>query len=173
MNDTTTYTSPDTVSKSTAEELEHIFAYYSGQRDKKDQDVIVQMLREIQDVNGILTQELKERAAQTAEVPLSLIHLLIRTYPSLKEAAYAHVITVCSGERCAKKNGRLIAELVRKELGIGKNNLSADGTCLLKTQNCLKQCKTSANFMIDDVLYSNIKPEDVPNILRQALSVKK
>ncbi len=173
MNHTTLYTSPNAVSKNTTEELEHIFAYYADQRDKKDQNVIVQMLREIQDVNGILTQELKEQAAQTAEVPLSLIQLLIRTYPSLKEAAYTHVITVCSGERCAKKNGRLIAELIRKELGIGNNNLSADGTCLLKTQNCLKQCKTSANFMIDDILYSNVKPEDVTDILRQALSVKK
>ncbi|MFR8548098.1 MAG: NAD(P)H-dependent oxidoreductase subunit E [Lachnospiraceae bacterium] len=156
-----------------AAELKEIFAYYAGQRDKKDQDVIVQMLKELQEVNGFLTPELKEQAAQTAEVPLSLISLLIRTYPSLKEAAYTHVITVCSGERCAKKNGRQIAEIVRRELRIGKNNLSADGTCLLKTQNCLKQCRTSANFIIDDVLYSNIKPEQVPDILKQALSAQK
>lgn len=156
-----------------AAELQEIFAYYAGQRDKKDQDVIVQMLKELQEVNGFLTPELKEQAAQTAEVPLSLISLLIRTYPSLKEAAYTHVITVCSGERCAKKNGRQIAEIVRRELRIGKNNLSADGTCLLKTQNCLKQCRTSANFIIDDVLYSNIKPEQVPDILKQALSAQK
>ena len=156
-----------------AAELIEIFAYYAGQRDKKDQYVIVQMLKELQEVNGFLTPELKEQAAQTAEVPLSLISLLIRTYPSLKEAAYTHVITVCSGERCAKKNGRQIAEIVRRELRIGKNNLSADGTCLLKTQNCLKQCRTSANFIIDDVLYSNIKPEQVPDILKQALSAQK
>ena len=173
MNHNTNYTSPNVAPENTAAELEHIFAYYAGQRDKKDQDVIVQMLREVQDVNGFLTNDLKERAAQTAEVPLSLINLLIRTYPSLKEASYTHVITVCSGECCAKKNGRLIADLIRKELNIGKNNLSADGTCLLKTQNCLKQCRTSANFIVDDALYSNVKPENVPNILKQALSTQK
>ena len=150
------------VSANTAEhEISEIFSYYAGQRDKSEQGTIVQMLNEI--------QELKEQAAQTAGVARSLIDLLIKTHPSLKEAAYTHTVTVCSGARCAKKEGQKIAELVRKELRIGKNNLSADGKCLLKTQNCLKQCRTSANFYIDDTLYSNVTPQDVPQILKKAI----
>lgn len=167
------HSSSETAATTAEDEISDIFSYYAQQRDRHEQSVIVQMLNEIQEINGFLTPELKARAAQTAEVPLSMIDLLIRTYPSLKEAAYSHVVTVCSGARCAKKDGQKIAELVRRELRIGKNNLSADGTCLLKTQNCLKQCRTSANFYIDDTLYSNVTPEKVPQILRQALSAKK
>ena len=158
------------VSANTAEhEISEIFSYYAKQRDRSEQSTIVQMLNEIQEINGFLTQALKEQAAQTAGVPISLIDLLIKTHPSLKEAAYSHVITVCSGARCAKKDGQKIAELIRKELFVGKNNLSADGTCLIKTQNCLKQCRTSANFYIDDTLYSNVTPQDVPQILKKAI----
>ncbi len=152
------------------EETKEILNYYAGQRDRKEQAVIVQMLNELQEANTFLTEELKELASLTAGVPLSFINLLVKTYPSLKEASYTHVITVCSGERCAKKNGAQIAERVRKELRIGKNNLSADGTCLLKTRNCLKQCRTSPNFLIDDVLYTNVTVENIPQILKKALS---
>ena len=163
------HSSSETSSNTAEHEISEIFSYYAQQRDRSEQSTIVQMLNEIQEINGFLTQELKEQAAQTAGVARSLIDLLIKTHPSLKEAAYSHVITVCSGARCAKKDGQKIAELIRKELRVGKNNLSADGTCLLKTQNCLKQCRTSANFYIDDTLYSNVTPEKVPQILKQAL----
>lgn len=169
MNHNTNCHLSGNTSEHTSTEIEHIFAYYAKQRDRSEQSTIVQMLNEIQEINGFLTQELKEQAAQTAGVARSLIDLLIKTHPSLKEAAYTHTVTVCSGARCAKKEGQKIAELVRKELRIGKNNLSADGKCLLKTQNCLKQCRTSANFYIDDTLYSNVTPEKVPQILKQAL----
>ena len=148
-------------------DIDAILDYYDGQRDKKDQPVIVEMLKELQEANGYLTEELKERAAQTAGVSLSLINLLIKTYPSLKAAAYTHVITVCSGERCGKKCGGEIAALIRKELQVGRDGISKDGSCLVKTQNCLKQCRTSPNFMADGVLYSNVRPEQVKELLKK------
>jgi len=150
-------------------DIDSIFAYYAGQRDKQDQPVIVEMLKELQEANGFLTEALKERAAETAGVSLSFINLLVKTYPSLKAAACSHVITVCSGERCGKKCGGELAAVIRKELQVGKNGISKDGTCLVKNQNCLKQCRTSPNFMVDGVLYSNVRPEQARELLRKAL----
>ena len=148
-------------------QTEEILTYYSAQKDKAEQSVIVQMLQELKEVNAVLTEDLKSKAAQATGVSLSFINLLIRTYPSLKKSACAHEITVCSGERCGRKNGEKLISQIRKELQIGKNNISRDGRYYLKIQNCLKQCRTSPNFMIDKEIYKNVRPEDVHSIFDQ------
>ena len=150
-----------------SDNIQQIFEYYGRQRDRAEQDMVVQMLKELQDEEGFLTEELKKKAAETAGVNLSMINLLIRVYPSLKQASISHVITVCTGERCAKKNGAAILDCVKKELKIGKDKLSADKKWLLKTQNCLKNCRTSPNMLIDGTLYTNLTPERVTEIIRE------
>lgn len=136
--------------------IKEILEYYGSQREKGSQDTIVTMLRELQEVAGYLTPELKKQAAKTAEVKESFIDILVKRYPSLKEAAYHHVITVCCGPRCGAKGGLELLEILKEELEIGKDGISRDGTVYLKTQNCLKQCKTAPNLLVDGILYPRI-----------------
>jgi len=149
-------------------QLQEILDYYSRQKDRKDQTVIVEMLRELQEVQGFLPPDLKRRAAEAAGVDASLIQLLIRRYPSLKDAPYIHEIIACTGERCGNKNGLAVLEAVRKELHIQKDGLSADEKTLLKTRCCLKKCRSAANLYLDGRLYSAVTPERVPEILQKA-----
>ena len=87
--------------------------------------------------------------AQAAGVSLSVVKTLIRFCPDLKSAAYRHVLTVCTGERCGKRQGAAVLEAVRRELRVGKDGLSADGMVLVVTRNCLKHCGTSPNLLLD------------------------
>lgn len=141
------------------EQIREILEWYGKQQDRGTQEQIVGMLRELQEAVGFLDPELQEKAARTAGVKLSVIQTIIRMYPSLKEADYRHVILACSGERCGAKQGGEVLRALRQELGISGNGLSADGKVLLKTQNCLKQCRTSPNLMIDGVLHTKVTPE--------------
>ena len=136
--------------------IKEILEYYGSQREKSSQETIVAMLRELQEVAGYLTPELKKQAAKTAEVKESFIDILVKRYPSLKEAAYHHVITACCGPRCGAKGGLELLEILKEELEIGKDGISRDGTVCLKTQNCLKQCKTAPNLLVDGILYPRI-----------------
>ena len=52
------------------DEIEEIFSYYGRQRDKNSQEMIVALLRELQEVSGCLTPDLKHRVLE-----LSLIHI--------------------------------------------------------------------------------------------------
>lgn len=154
-------------------ELEEIFSYYEEMDKPAPQDEVVNLLREIQEVCGFISPEMKRRAADTLGVKEVMVNCLIRRFPSLKEADYRHTVTVCTGERCGRKRGMEICQAVKRELGIegggsagaGRSVLSRDGKVLMKTQNCLKQCATSPNLMIDGKLYRQVKPEDVPGLL--------
>ena len=90
---------------------------------------------------------------------------ILRLHLSIKEAANLHEIIACTGDRCGKKNGMEILSNLRKELGIAKDGISRDGQFCLRTQNCLKQCKTSPNLMIDGVLYSGEKLKNLKKLL--------
>lgn len=153
--------------KNMNEEIEEIFSYYDGEKDKGSQEMVVALLRELQDVKGCLTLDLKTRVMEVTGVSENFLQCLIRMYPSLKEVAVCHEIIACTGERCGKKEGGLILEKLRKELKPDKNGISADGKFELRTRNCLKQCKTSPNMMIDGKLYSGEKLKDIKALLKE------
>lgn len=120
------------------ESIQEILEYYAGRRDKTDQTVLVELLREIQEVCGCVPPDVQHEAAAACGVPQSLIAGLVRRYPSLREAAYRHVITACTGRCCLGKQGGAVLEALRRELGVENEGISQDGSILLKTQICLK-----------------------------------
>lgn len=151
-------------------QLEDIFAYYGSLDKPVPQDETVNLLREIQELCGFISPEMKRRVADTLGVKETVLTCLIRRFPSLKEADYCHTVTVCTGERCGRRQGMEIFQAVKRELQIreidsGGSALSKNGKVLLKTQNCLKQCRTSPNLMIDGKVYRQVRPEEVPKLL--------
>ena len=148
-----------------AEEIEEIFSYYGKQRDKSSQKMVVSLLRELQEVEGCITPELKRRVMETTEVTDKFLNCLIKMYPSIKEVKQVHEIIACTGERCAKKDGMTILQNLRRELGIKKDGSSADGRIELRTRNCLKQCRTSPNMYIDGKLYSGEQLKNIKKLL--------
>ncbi len=154
------------------EEIEEIFSYYSRQKDKSSQEMVVALLQELQEVQGCLTPELKRRTQEITEVSASFLQCLIRMYPSLKETRCSHEIIACTGERCAKKEGLAILEQLRKELKPDKNGVSADGEFELRTRNCLKQCRTSPNLLIDGDLYCGDDLKDIRKLLQNVCKIE-
>lgn len=155
-------------------QLEEIFSYYNKVDKPAPQEEVVNMLREIQEVCGFISPEMKRHAADILGVKEAVLTCLLRRYPSLKEADYQHTVTVCTGERCGRKEGIEILRAVKKELQIdeeyttGIPMLSKNGRFLLKTQNCFKQCRTAPNLVIDGYVYCQVKPEDVHRLLSDA-----
>lgn len=148
-------------------QTEEILQYYSQQEDKSSQESIIEMLRELQEVNGCITATLKERAASAAGVSVSVIQVLVRIYPSLKEAAYLHEIIVCSGKACTDKGGEELLKLLKRHLKIQKNGLSRDGKFCIRTRSCLKQCRTAPNILVDGVLHTGVTEKDLLGLIDQ------
>ena len=149
------------------ESIQEILEYYAGRRDKTDQTVLVELLREIQEVCGCVPPDVQHEAAAACGVPQSLIAGLVRRYPSLREAAYRHVITACTGRFCLGKQGGAVLEALRRELGVENEGISQDGSILLKTQICLKSCGTAPNLRIDGTLIPHVSPEQIPALLKE------
>ena len=77
------------------ERLRELWDYYAGRADRQDQTVIVELLREVQEICGCVPSNQQREAARVCGVPESLIAALVKRYPSLREADYRHEITAC------------------------------------------------------------------------------
>lgn len=144
------------------QEINEILDWHRSGPDRGSQEAIVDMLRQLQEICGYLPESLQQEAAEAAGVSLSVVKTLIRFCPDLKSAAYRHVLTVCTGERCGKRQGAAVLEAVRRELRVGKDGLSADGMVLVVARNCLKHCGTSPNLLLDGKHFGRMRPEDIP-----------
>ena len=147
-------------------QIEEIFSYYGSQKDKGTQDMVVALLKELQEVEGYITSRLKCRVLEVTEVTENYLNCLLKMYPSIKEQATLHEIIVCTGERCGKKGGMEIQQNIKRELEIGKDGISKDGRFQLRTRNCLKKCRTSPNIMIDGELYSGEQLKNLKNLFQ-------
>ena len=147
------------------EEIEEIFSYYSTQKDRGTQEMVVALLKELQETEGYITPALKQRVIETTGVTEKFLSLILKMYPSIKEGAHVHEIIACTGERCGKKDGMEILQNIKRELAIGKDGISRDGKFQLRTRNCLKQCRTSPNIMIDGNIYSGEDLKDLKKLI--------
>lgn len=148
------------------EKLEEIFSYYEACRDRGSQEQVIALLRELQELYGYIPEELTERMETQLGVKRSVTHCIIRMVSDLKECPYRHVVTVCTGERCGKKQGAEILAAVREALDIRKDGMSGDGTVCLKTRNCLKSCASSPNMLVDQTLHQNLTPKEAAEIVK-------
>lgn len=139
--------------------LEEIFNYYTGLKDKGSQENVIAMLREIQEAEGFISAEMKAEVAKALDARESVLNVILKMYPDLKTANYSHTVTLCTGGRCAMKGGSAIISAVTALLKPDASGISADGRIRLKKQNCLKQCKTSPNMLIDGQVYTHLTPE--------------
>ena len=139
---------------------QEIVDYYGGQKDAKSQDNIVEMLREVQGLYGYIPSEKTGAMADTLGVKQTLLLQLVKLYPSFKKAPYGHCITVCTGARCGSEGSAEVFEAVLKAVETRES-----GAFKIMMKECLKQCKTAPNLMVDSDSYGHVKPEEVAAIL--------
>ena len=149
------------------EQIKEIFEYYRTQDLVSNQQVFVQMLREIQDVLGCIPIDIQKKIEEETGVKTSVTAHIIKTYPSLKQADYKHRIIMCSGARCKEKDNLKYMDMIKKELGISADGLSADKQVWFCTQDCLKQCRTSPNMIIDGRPIPNLSEEKIKQIVKE------
>lgn len=153
-------------------QLEEIVNYYSSVRNPKEQENIIAMLREIQEVDGWISQNTITYICSALELKETFLKCLIQRFPSLKLAPYQHIVTVCSGERCKRKGGDLIFNTWKEILKPDQNGISRDQVFCLRIRNCLKHCTQAPSFQIDEQIYSNIKLSDIGKIIERYRSKK-
>jgi NADH-quinone oxidoreductase subunit E len=127
---------------------------------------LIPILHEINGALGYISDEAIQELSEQMKVPTSQIYSVATFYRMLStEPRGRHVIQFCESAPCHVAGGRLVWEKLQQELGLAKDETSEDDKWTLLTVSCLGVCGVGPVMIIDNDLYGNVTPEQVPDIL--------
>lgn len=123
----------------------------------------------LSDVNrqlGYIPPEAFEELSRLMRVPKSQIFSVATFYQMLSTRPVGkHVIRFCESAPCHVVGGREVWQALQDQLGLEEGQTSSDNQWTLQTVSCLGICGVGPVMMVDEDVYGNIKPEQVPDIL--------
>lgn len=145
--------------------FEEIAKYYQSSQVQKNQETLVQFLRETQDIFDCIPSDAKMRISEIMGMKPALIDKIISMYPSLTAEKFQTEIIICSGVSCSSKNAQKLLSEIQTLLQIRPGQVTKDGRYKLTTKPCMKQCKNGPNIMIGNKMYHNINAKQLKTLL--------
>ncbi len=133
---------------------------------KNKEGSLIQVLHIVQGVYGYLPLHIQQIIAEELEVPLSTVSGVVSFYSFFATKPRGrHTIRVCMGTACYVRGGVSVVEAIEKQLGIQAGGTTADGVFTFEIARCIGSCGLAPAMIIDDTVYPEVKPNDLPGIL--------
>ena len=115
---------------------------------------------------GFLSPEVLERISARLHIPSSRVYSIASFYHMIyTKPTGRHVVKFCESAPCHVAGGREVWKALQKEMGIKPGETSKDGRWTLFNTSCLGVCAVGPVMMVDEDIYGNLSPDQLPNIL--------
>jgi NADH-quinone oxidoreductase subunit E len=130
------------------------------------QDELIPILNDVNREVGYLPGEALDEISRLLRVPKSQLFSVASFYRMLSTKPRGkHVIQFCESAPCHVAGGREVWLAVKEALMIDEDQTTPDGKWTLTTTSCLGVCGVGPVMMIDDDVFGNVDPKQVPSIL--------
>ena len=131
--------------------MNELIDYYRSQGAPQDQQMLIALLREVQEQNGgVLTQTALRTIAQALSIRENMLSALIRRLPSLRMDTAPHLLEMC--QTCPK--GRELRAWVESTWNVQSGGVCEKAGFRYRTVPCMKNCKNGPSIRWDGALYS-------------------
>lgn len=129
---------------------------------------LMSVLHKVQDRYGFLSEAHMYEVAQRLQVPTSVVSGVSTFYHFFRLAPRGKcAISVCLGTACFVKGADKILEAFKTELGIEVGETTKDGLFSLENTRCLGVCGLAPVVTVNDKVYSQVTPQQVPELLNR------
>jgi NADH:ubiquinone oxidoreductase subunit E len=143
------------------------------ERHGSQRDALIPILSEVNNAFGYIPKEAFleiKRQVKNAEHPIvvseSQLYAVASFYHMLSTKPLGrHVVRFCESAPCHVMGGRQVIQALKDELELEPGETSQDQEWSLITTSCLGVCGVGPVFLVDDDIYGNLTPEQVPGIL--------
>ena len=134
---------------------------YHGKKEE-----LIPILMKVNQEIGFIPKEAMEQISMRMHIPQSQLNSVATFYHMLfTKQTGRHVIKFCESAPCHVVGGRAVFDALRNELDLEPGETSSDGKWTLTTTSCLGVCGVGPVIMVDEDLYGNITPNQIPDIL--------
>ena len=129
-------------------------------------DEIIPILIDINGEIGYVPASAMEMVSRELRVPRSQIFSVATFYQMIAtKPRGTHVVQFCESAPCHVAGGRQVWEALLGELKIGPGESTSDGKWSLITTSCLGVCGVGPVILIDEDVFGNVTPDQIPGIL--------
>jgi NADH:ubiquinone oxidoreductase subunit E len=136
-------------------------------------DALIPILSEINDAYGYIPAEAFKEVRRQVHSPEnqtlvseSQLFALATFYQMLSTKPLGrHVVRFCESAPCHVVGGRQLIQALQDTLGLQPGETSADNRWSLITTSCLGVCAVGPVLLIDEDIYGNVRPDQLPEIL--------
>lgn len=130
------------------------------------QEELIPILNHINTKLGYLPKEALKQVSESLRVPPSRLRTVTSFYQMLStEPRGKHIIKFCESAPCHVVGGAKIWEMLKAELKLEGSGTTKDGKWSLVTTSCLGVCAVGPVIIVDDDIYGNVTPDQIPQIL--------
>jgi len=127
---------------------------------------LIPILNDVNRTLGYLPAEALDDISQRLRVPKSQLFSVASFYQMLSTKPRGkHVIQFCESAPCHVVGGRQVFERLIEELKLQPQETSPDGKWTFITVSCLGLCGVAPVLVVDEDMYGNVRPDQIPEIL--------
>lgn len=131
--------------------LEEAMDYYREAGAPGQQSALVELLREIQAEEQLITDAALQTVCEAYGLRESFLRAIIARYPSLKTEQVRHRLVLCCGKSCGSRGSAKLLDLLERQWGIVPGKTAHSVSC--RTVSCLKHCGKGPNIQWDGTVY--------------------
>lgn len=130
------------------------------------EEELIPILTTVNQKIGYIPKEAMVQISDAMKISQSQLHSVASFYRMLfTKPVGRHVIKFCESAPCHVSGGRQVWNRLREELKLEPGQTSPDGRWTLVTVSCLGVCSVGPVVLIDDDIYGNLSPDQLPDIL--------
>ncbi len=129
---------------------------------------MIPILNEINKRLGYIPPDALDEVSKLLKAPKSQLYSVASFYRMLATKPRGrHVIQFCESAPCHVVGGKEVWQELQNHVQLQPGETSPDGKWTLLTTSCLGVCGVGPVMTVDDDIYGNLTPEQIPSILAQ------
>lgn len=129
---------------------------------------LIPVLQKLQQEEGYLSEEMMDEVGRQMQIPYARVSGVASFYHYFNfQPAGDYEITVCTGTACYVRGAEAVLNRFQEELDIDKNETTRDGKFSINDARCVGACGKAPVVIVNEKLYGQVTPDDVPDILAE------
>lgn len=134
---------------------------------------IMGALHEVQDEYGYISESNQKYLSDMLDIPLSEIYGIITFYSRFSlQPKGKYNIQVCMGTACYVKGSEKVMDKFKSLLGIGIDELTADGMFSIESVRCIGACGLAPAIVVNSEVYGKVDESMVEGIIAKYVKVE-
>ena len=148
-------------------ELEKRSAEMAGKYPEGRQKAcLIPMLMYAQDEVGYMSEELKEEIAKRLSISVLEVNEVVGYYTMMRKKRMGKThLQICTNISCLLWDGDKLWERACQKLGIGHNEVTADGTISLEEVECIGACSWAPAIQVNYDFQHNVTLEQLDTLI--------